>query len=144
MKQFNSHSENDTLTVASEFAKALHGGDVVAFRGGMGMGKTVFVRGCVAALGNDADVSSPTFAIVNDYGGDRLRLYHFDMYRVETWDSLYSTGFFEYMNENSVLFIEWSENIEAVLPEHTIFVDFSRGEAEQDRVITISGGDGRW
>ncbi len=144
MKQFNSHSENDTLTVASEFAKSLHGGDVVAFRGGMGMGKTVFVRGCVAALGNDADVSSPTFAIVNDYGGDRLRLYHFDMYRVETWDSLYSTGFFEYMNEDSVLFIEWSENIEAVLPENTIFVDFSRGEAEQDRVITISGGDGRW
>lgn len=144
MKQFNSHSENDTLTVASEFAKSLHGGDVVAFRGGMGMGKTVFVRGCVAALGNDADVSSPTFAIVNDYGGDRLRLYHFDMYRVETWDSLYSTGFFEYMNNDSVLFIEWSENIEAVLPENTIFVDFSRGEAEQDRVITISGGDGRW
>lgn len=144
MKQFVSHSENDTLTVASEFAKLLHGGDVVAFRGGMGMGKTVFVRGCVAALGNDADVSSPTFAIVNDYGGDRLRLYHFDMYRVETWDSLYSTGFFEYMNEDSVLFIEWSENIEAVLPENTIFVDFSRGEAEQDRVITISGGDGRW
>ena len=107
------------------------------------MGKTVFVRGCVTALGNGSDHSSPTFSIVNDYGGD-IRLYHFDMYRVETWDSLYSTGFFDYMNERSILFIEWSENIENVLPENTVYVEFSRGETDQDRIIEISGGDGRW
>ena len=143
MEKFESHSENDTLKIAEEFASLLRGGDVVAFRGGMGMGKTVFTRGCVRALGNDADVSSPTFAIVNDYGG-KINLYHFDMYRVESWDSLYSTGFFDYMNENSILFIEWSENIENVLPDNTIFVDFKRGEDDSYREITISGGEGRW
>lgn len=143
MKKFFSKGENDTLAIATDFSAKLHGGDVVAFRGGMGMGKTVFVRGCVNALGIDADVSSPTFSIVNDYGGD-INVYHFDMYRVESWDSLYSTGFFDYMNDNSILFIEWSENIENVLPENTIYVDFSLGENFNERKIEISGGDGRW
>ena len=143
MKIFFSESENNTSLIAAEFATELRGGDVVAFRGGMGMGKTVFVRSCVKALGVDADVSSPTFSIVNDYGGD-INLYHFDMYRVESWDSLYSTGFFDYMNERSILFIEWSENIENVLPENTIYVDFSLGENVTERKIEISGGDGRW
>lgn len=143
MKIFFSKDENDTAAIASDFAQKLQCGDVVAFRGGMGMGKTVFVRGCVKALGIDADVSSPTFSIVNDYGGN-INIYHFDMYRVESWDSLYSTGFFDYMNDNSILFIEWSENIENVLPENTINVIFSRGENENERKIEISGGDGRW
>lgn len=143
MKTFESYSEHDTLNIASEFASKLKGGDVVAFRGGMGMGKTVFTRGCVKALGNDSDVSSPTFAIVNDYGGE-INLYHFDMYRVESWDSLYSTGFFDYMNDSSILFIEWSENIENVLPDNTVFVDFERGEDDGYRKITISAGDSRW
>ena len=66
MKIYESRSELDTLNIAQEFARNLHGGDVVAYRGGMGMGKTVFTRGCVKALGNDSDVSSPRFAIVND------------------------------------------------------------------------------
>ncbi len=143
MKIFESKSEKETLEIAEKFALMLHGGDVVAFRGGMGMGKTVFTRGCVKALGNDSDVSSPTFAIVNDYGGE-INLYHFDMYRVESWDSLYSTGFFDYLNENSILFIEWSENIENVLPENSIIVDFSRGEDDTHRIISVSGGDERW
>ena len=143
MKIFFSKSENDTALIASEFSSVLRGGDVVAFRGGMGMGKTVFVRNCVKALGIDADVSSPTFSIVNDYGGD-INVYHFDMYRVESWDSLYSTGFFDYMNDRSILFIEWSENIENVLPENTIYIDFSLGETATERKIEISGGDGRW
>lgn len=143
MKVFSSQSEKDTLEIAADFAGQLRGGDVVAFTGGMGMGKTVFVRGCVSALGIDAYVSSPTFSIVNDYGGD-INVYHFDMYRVESWDSLYSTGFFDYMNENSILFVEWSENIENVLPENTIYVNFNRGEEDCERKIEICGGNGRW
>ena len=140
---FNSHNENDTRAFASDFAKKLTGGDVVAFIGGMGMGKTVFVSGCADVLGIETHVSSPTFSIVNDYGG-KYNVYHFDMYRVESWDSLYSTGFFDYLNENSILFIEWSENIENVLPENTIFIEFKRGEKDSERTITVSGGDGRW
>ena len=140
MEIFFSKCENDTAAIATDFASKLKGGDVVAFRGGMGMGKTVFVRSCVKALGIDADVSSPTFSIVNDYGGD-INVYHFDMYRVESWDSLYSTGFFDYLNERSILFIEWSENIENVLPENTIYIDFTLGENLNERKIVISGGD---
>lgn len=143
MVKYDSFCEKDTLRIAAEFASSLRGGDVVAFRGGMGMGKTVFTSGCVKALGNNSDVSSPTFAIVNDYGG-KINIYHFDMYRVESWDSLYSTGFFDYMNDNSILFIEWSENIDNVLPENTIIVNFERGENENYRRISVSGGDGRW
>lgn len=143
MIKFNSFSESDTLGFAAEFASKLHGGDVVAFKGSMGMGKTVFVRGCAGVLDVTCEVSSPTFSIVNDYGG-KFNVYHFDMYRVESWDSLYSTGFFDYLNENSILFIEWSENIENVLPENAITVEFSRGENENERTITVSGGDGRW
>lgn len=143
MLTINSYCENDTLRFAAEFASKLHGGDVVAFKGGMGMGKTVFVRGAASVLGVESDVSSPTFSIVNDYGG-KFNVYHFDMYRVESWDSLYSTGFFDYLNENSILFIEWSENIENVLPDNTISVSFVRGENESERIITIHGGDGRW
>lgn len=143
MKQFISTCESDTLNIARDFASRLHGGDVVAFRGGMGMGKTKFVSGCADVLGLDCDVSSPTFSIVNDYGGS-INVYHFDMYRVESWESLYSTGFFDYLNENSILFIEWSENIDNVLPENIITVEISRGENDTDRFINIDGGDGRW
>lgn len=143
MKIYESHCEKDTLNIGEEIGRNLHGGDVVAFTGGMGMGKTVFVRGAAEVLGAETDVSSPTFSIVNDYGG-KIHIYHFDMYRVETWDSLYSTGFFDYMNNESILFIEWSENIENVLPENAIKVEFSKGESENDRIIKISGGDGRW
>ncbi len=143
MKIFTSNSEKETMQIAREFASHLKGGDVVAFKGGMGMGKTVFVRGCAAPLGIDDVVSSPTFSIVNDYGG-KINVYHFDMYRVESWDSLYSTGFFDYLNENSILFVEWSENIENVLPENTIFVEFQRQKEPLSRTIFISGGEGRW
>ena len=145
MKIFTSDCEKKTVMIAADFASKLKGGDVVAFRGGMGMGKTVFVRGCVEALGVKSPVSSPTFSIVNDYGSyQNVNIYHFDMYRVETWDSLYSTGFFDYMNGNSILFIEWSENIENALPENTIYVEFSRGKKDYDRIIAVNGGNGRW
>lgn len=83
-------------------------------------------------------VSSPTFALVNEYAG-RLPLYHFDMYRVTSWDDLYSTGFFDYLETGGVLVIEWSENIEEALPENTVKIIFKRGNGENDREIEIEG-----
>ena len=139
MQTFVTHSPEETRRVAARLAGELKGGAVVAFRGGMGMGKTAFTRGFVEATGSKAEVSSPTFAIVNDYGGDP-RIYHFDMYRVETWDDLDSTGFYDYMNERSILLIEWSENIENALPEDAVIVEIARGEGENDRVITVRYG----
>ena len=139
MKEYYSYSENDTMEIAKEICRLIPAGTVVAFSGGMGMGKTAFVRGALKAYGNDSFVSSPTFSLVHDYGGDP-NIYHFDMYRVTSFDDLYSTGFFDYLDDNSVLFIEWSENIDGALPENTVYIDISQGNETDERKITVKGG----
>ncbi len=97
------------------------------------MGKTTFVRGLCSYFGITGGVSSPTFAIVNEYNGD-VKIFHFDMYRISSWDDLYSTGFFDYLGQG-ICIIEWSENIEGALPEDTLRVEFSKGENDTDRII---------
>ena len=94
----------------------------------------------VLALGGGDVVSSPTFALVNEYDA-RLTVQHFDMYRVSGWDDLYSTGFFDYLDTDNVLVIEWSENIDGALPENTIYVHMEKGETETERIVTIEGID---
>ncbi len=136
--EFLSLSPIDTENFAYNFAKTLQGGSVVAFRGGMGMGKTHFTRGLAKGLGFTGDVSSPTFAIVNEYRGGVLPLFHFDMTRIECWEDLYSCGFFDYMEENGILAVEWSENIEGALPENTIYVTIE-ATGENSRKITVEG-----
>ena len=138
MAVFVSKSVADTEKLAARLAEKLRGGEVIAFTGSMGMGKTAFTRGLVEALGGGDVVSSPTFALVNEYAA-RLKVQHFDMYRVSGWDDLYSTGFFDYLDTDSVLVIEWSENIDGALPENTIRIDMQKGETETERVITIDG-----
>ena len=140
MLRFNSHSVCDTEAIAEKLGRVLKSGDVVAYFGGLGMGKTAFTRGLAKGMGITADVSSPTFAIVNDYGGNPP-LVHFDMYKVESWDDLYSSGFFDYLDMGAVLAVEWSENIENALPENTIRVTIQQGESPEDRIITIEGID---
>lgn len=92
------------------------------------------------ALGGGDVVSSPTFALVNEYDA-RLTVQHFDMYRVSGWDDLYSTGFFDYLDTDNVLVIEWSENIDGALPDNTIYVHMEKGETETERIITFEGID---
>lgn len=139
MKVFYSSSENETYNIANEICRSIAPGTVIAFTGGMGMGKTAFVRGALAAFNNTSFVSSPTFALVHDYGGEP-HIYHFDMYRVTSFEDLYSTGFFDYIDDNSILFIEWSENIVDALPENTVYVNIDGGKTENDRIITVTGG----
>ena len=111
---------------------------MLALFGGMGMGKTALTRGLARGLGVEAGVSSPTFALVHEYHG-RLPIYHIDMFRVDGWDDLYSTGFFDYLECGGVLVIEWSENIENALPENAVRIAISRGAAEDERVFQIDG-----
>lgn len=100
------------------------------------MGKTAFVRGMAKGRGLSAEVSSPTFALVHEYGG-QPPLVHFDMYRVSGWEDLYSTGYFEYIDAGCILAVEWSENIEAALPQgNTVRVTIT-AEGETTRCITI-------
>ncbi len=138
MRQFISNSADETENIAASLAENINGAAVIAMTGDLGAGKTAFVRGLARALGYQGEVSSPTFAIVHEYIGGRLPLYHFDMYRVEDWNSLYSTGFFDYMDTDSVLAVEWSENIENALPDNLITVDIKRGENDNCRIITLS------
>lgn len=139
MREYLSHSPKETEQAAETFAKELMRGDLIAFTGGMGAGKTAFVRGLAKGLGVRGEVSSPTYAIVNEYPGDPS-LYHFDMYRVGSEDDLYTTGFYDYLDsQNVILAVEWSENIAAFLPPNAIFVTITP-LSETDRKIQISGG----
>lgn len=131
------NSAQETEHLGERLAKQLNGAETIALFGGLGMGKTAFTRGLCRGLGTGEVVSSPTFALVNEYTG-RCPVYHFDMYRVTTWDDLYSTGFFDYEG-NGVLVIEWSENIEGALPGDAIRVTIERGEHDDQRVFTIEG-----
>ncbi|MEE1002934.1 MAG: tRNA (adenosine(37)-N6)-threonylcarbamoyltransferase complex ATPase subunit type 1 TsaE [Acutalibacteraceae bacterium] len=139
MIRFISNSENDTKNLAEKIAEKLNPNDFIALFGGMGMGKTTFTRHLAKALGFDGEASSPTFAIINEYNGGRLPVYHFDMYRIETFDDLYSTNFFEYCEMGGVVVCEWSENIENVLPDNYIKISISQGENENQRIFEIEG-----
>ncbi len=142
MKRFVSNSADRTAMIAAELAENIKGGTVIAMTGDLGAGKTTFIKGLAKALGFTGEVSSPTFAIVHEYVGGRLPLYHFDMYRVDSWESLYSTGFFDYTEMGGVAAVEWSENIENALPDDLITVDIKRGAGENERIITVSARGG--
>ena len=126
MREFISESYEQTLQFASDFAKSVPSGSVIGFIGGLGMGKTAFTSGFVKGLGINAEVSSPTFAICNEYIGENARVYHFDMYRIENWDDLYSTGYFDYLNDDSYILAEWSENIFGALPDDAIIIEIEK------------------
>lgn len=134
-KIYKSHSYEDTVKIGEELGKALKGTEVIALFGGLGMGKTALTTGIAKGLGAENCVSSPTFALVNEYHG-RVNIYHFDMYRISTWDDLYSIGFFDYI-DNGVLVIEWSENIENALPKKYIKISIEKGNDENERILTV-------
>ena len=137
--EYLSHSVEETEAIGETLAGKLSAGSVVAYRGTLGMGKTAFVRGMAQKLSPDAHVSSPTFALVNDYGGSPP-LVHFDMYRISGWDDLDTTGFFEYQQQGAVLAVEWSENIENALPEDKLIrIEIMRGETDDCRILRMSG-----
>ena len=127
----------ETEKKEKKIAHALKGSEVIAYFGGLGMGKTTLTRAIVNALGTDDDVSSPTFAIVNEYK-TKFNIYHFDMYRITGWDDLYSTGFFDYL-DTGILIVEWSENIENALPDNAIKINIKKGNTDNERIFEIEG-----
>ena len=135
--KYISHSVEETEQIAMNLASKLKGDEVIAFFGGLGMGKSAFTRGVCKGLGFNDGVQSPTFSLVNQYDA-KYTVYHFDMYRINTYDDLYSTGFFDYI-DTGVLIIEWSENIENALPDEYIRIEISHGDSENERIINIEG-----
>lgn len=138
--QFLSHSAEETERFGESLAQELRAGDVLAFTGSLGMGKTAFTRGLARGLGCRGRVTSPTFTIVNEYEG-KTPLFHFDMYRLGSSDELFDIGWDDYLARGGVCAVEWSERVSDALPGDTIFVDIARGEeSENTRVITVTGG----
>ena len=126
MKEFVTNSYEETVILGKSIGAELEKGSVIAFLGGLGMGKTAFTTGLAEGLGIDCAVSSPTFAICNTYIGGQNTLHHFDMYRVNGWDDLYSTGIFDYLETDAVLAVEWSENIYSALPDDAWIVEITQ------------------
>jgi tRNA threonylcarbamoyladenosine biosynthesis protein TsaE len=139
---FISHSAAETEAVGRDLARLLEesGRDraFIAFRGEMGVGKTAFTRGFASHFGITG-VKSPTYTIVNEYAG-RVRIFHFDMYRIEDSSDLASIGYDDYVRARGYCIAEWSENVEEDLPEDTVTVTISRlPSGDDDRQIEILG-----
>lgn len=139
MVKYKTESPEETIELATKIGAVLRKGDVIAYRGGLGAGKTTFTRGLAIGAGLDDEVTSPTFALINEYHG-AIDIYHFDMYRIESTDDLETTGFFDYPMDESVFVIEWSENIAGVLPENTIYIEIKR-TGDESREIIIEGDE---
>ncbi|MBQ0098133.1 MAG: tRNA (adenosine(37)-N6)-threonylcarbamoyltransferase complex ATPase subunit type 1 TsaE [Oscillospiraceae bacterium] len=137
MKKIISKSVIETENIAEKISSFLKGDEVIALFGDLGAGKTAFTRGLARGLGFCDGVSSPTFAIINEYNA-RYSIYHFDMYRIKSEDDLYSTGYYDYLH-NGIVVIEWSENIEEYLEKDCIKISLSYGKKENEREIKIYG-----
>ena len=140
MISLSTASLEETIAFAEQIGGLLRGGDVIAYRGGLGAGKTTFTRGIAMGMGLPDQVSSPTFALVNEYRGKGLTLYHFDMYRILNAEALETTGFYDYISDDAVIVCEWSENIADCLPENVITITIETA-GENVRKITVEGDE---
>ena len=112
----------------------------VALYGDLGVGKTAFIRGFTSVVSPAARVKSPTFALVNEYKGSPLSIFHFDMYRITDEDELWSIGFYDYLDRNGICLVEWSENIPFALPESYLKVEIAKVSVDRpdERAITLT------
>lgn len=138
IEKYVSNSPEDTVEIAEKFANCLKAGDVVLYTGEMGAGKTHFTKGVAKHFGWSDTVTSPTFALVNEYFCD-IPLFHFDLFRINSFDDLYAIGFFDYLDRDGIMLIEWSENIPTLQDylENVYFVDIRKVD-ENTREISIS------
>ena len=137
------NSPEETIEFAKKIGAMLKGGEIIAYKGGLGAGKTTFTRGLAMGMGLPDEVSSPTFALVNEYRGKNtsLTLCHFDMYRITSAEALETTGFYDYMSDDTVIAVEWSENIVGCLPDNIIKITISAENGDDSRSITVEGDE---
>ena len=137
MIQLKIDSLSELDTVAEQIISSLDGRNVVLFRGGMGAGKTTLISRIVAQMGAEDTVTSPTFALVNEYeGADKMLIYHFDFYRIDKVEEVFDLGYEEYFYSGDLCLVEWPEKIEALIPDDVMTVKI---EVEDDgqRIFTI-------
>ena len=135
--QFITHSPEETELLGQRLGETLSGGEIVAYQGGLGAGKTAFTRGLARGLGISMRVTSPTYTIVNEYTGGRLPLFHFDMYRLASAEELFDIGWEDYLARDGVCAVEWSENVQEAM-QGAITVRMEK-RSENTRCIRIEG-----
>lgn len=137
MKEYISKSIEDTENIAKELSPLFRENGFLALYGEMGAGKTAFVRGIVKALCPECLdlVHSPTFAIVNEYDGENIKIRHFDLYRIKDEDDLYSTGFYDCIGGGYLVITEWSENFESEIPKDAIKLRIERISENERRFV---------
>ena len=133
MQEYNfvSHSENDTIKFADEFASKLDGHSIIVLSGDLGSGKTKFTEGVLKHFGLEDEISSPTFTIVNEYDAKDFKIFHFDLYRLADVDEFYAMGGEEYL-QNGLCIFEWGEMIEEILQTRYTKITFSRDTENTD------------
>lgn len=136
--KYLSHSEDETQKIGYEVAEKIKKGDVISLTGSLGTGKTVFAKGFAKQLGIEEAIVSPTFTLVQEYDG-RMKMYHLDLYRLSGEDEFESMGGEDFLYSDGVTLIEWSEKIESMLPDDTIYVKITINE-DLTRTIEITGG----
>ena len=136
MKRIEIDALSDLPRVAEEVINSLDGRTVVLLRGGMGAGKTTLVSRIAALLGAEDTVTSPTFALVNQYEGSECRIYHFDFYRIDRIEEVFDLGYEEYFYSGELCLVEWPEKIEPLIPDDAMVVRITVGDDEQ-RIFEI-------
>ena len=137
---FTSRSVEETFELGRRLSLQAAPDSCFVLTGDLGAGKTHLSKGFAAGLGVTEEITSPTFAIVNEYDTESFRVCHFDMYRILDEDMLYDIGWDDYLDGDAVLLIEWSENITEALPDDCVTVEILHGDTENSRMITIHGG----
>jgi len=134
MATITSRSAGETWSAGRDYAAGLHAGDVLALVGDLGAGKTQWVKGLAAGLGSDAEVTSPTFTLIQEYAGGRLPLYHFDCYRLDEPGELLGIGMDEYLDGRGVVVMEWADKFPELLPAGARWIHFHIGEGDHREI----------
>lgn len=141
--EFEVYSVDDTTNLGIKLGELLNNGDIICLTGDLGTGKTHITKGIAQGLGITDNITSPTFTIVNEYDSGRLKLNHFDVYRVSDPDEIYAIGFDDYIFSDAVSIIEWANYIEEILPEDLLHIsiekDLDKGEDYRKIILTPYG-----
>ncbi|MGH2575620.1 MAG: tRNA (adenosine(37)-N6)-threonylcarbamoyltransferase complex ATPase subunit type 1 TsaE [Ignavibacteria bacterium] len=140
MESLISNSVEETRKFGREFAKRLDEKDIVAIYGELGSGKTQIIKGICSRLGVKQVVNSPTFIIINEYSSEKIpKIFHFDLYRLNSINEITNIGLFDYFNEAGLILIEWPKLIEYILPDKTKKISISHISDETSREIRYNG-----
>jgi len=134
---YESFSVEETAEIATSLARQAKKGDIFCLIGDLGAGKTHFTKGFAKGLGVEDDITSPTFTIVHEHSSGKLRLYHFDVYRISSSDEMFDIGCDEMFFGDGVCVIEWADRIKDIIPGNAVYVSIEHGDSENHRIIRI-------